>query len=222
MHGGLAKADLGKENLDALRKGMANLGRHIENVRKFGVPPIVAINAFTSDTAAEFELIQTTCRDQFGTEAVLCTHWADGGKGAVELAEKVVAIAERGESEYKPLYPLEMKIADKMRTVAREIYRAKDIAIENKARTAIKGFEDLGYGNLPICVAKTQYSFSADAKALGAPTDHILPIVDARLSAGAGFVVLTCGDIMTLPGLPAEPSAHKIGLDAHGQIDGLF
>ncbi len=222
MHGGVDKKELGKENLEALKKGMANLGRHIENVKKFGVPPIVAINAFTSDTDAEFDLIKKSCSEEFGTEAVLCKHWADGGKGAVELAEKVVAITDKGESAYKPLYDLDMKIADKMRKVATEIYRAKDIAIEAKARTAIKGFEDLGYGNLPICVAKTQYSFSADAKALGAPTDHVLPIVDARLSAGAGFVVLTCGDIMTLPGLPAEPSAHKIGLDANGLIDGLF
>ena len=134
----------------------------------------------------------------------------------------MVAIAEKGESHYKPLYPLDMKIADKMRTVAKEIYRAKDIAIEAKAKTAIKTFEDLGYGDLPICVAKTQYSFSADAKLLGAPEGHILPIVDARLSAGAGFVVLTCGAIMTLPGLPVEPSAHKIGLDAEGRIEGLF
>ncbi len=222
MHGGLDKKSLGSENLDALRKGMANLGRHIENVKKFGVPPVVAINAFTSDTPAEFAMIQTVCRDEFGTEAVLCRHWADGGKGAVELAEKVVALTERGDTRYKPLYPLEMPLTEKMRTVAREIYRASDIAVEAKAKTAIKTFEDLGFGKLPICVAKTQYSFSADAKLLGAPTDHVLPIVDARLSAGAGFVVLTCGDIMTLPGLPAEPSAHKIGLDDKGQIDGLF
>ena len=222
MHGGLDKKELGKENLEALKKGMANLGRHIENVKKFGVPPIVAINAFTSDTDAEFDQIKKSCAEELGTEAVLCKHWAEGGKGAVELAEKVVAITDRGESAYKPLYELDMTIADKMRRVATEIYRAKDIAIEAKAKTAIKGFEDLGYGKLPICVAKTQYSFSADAKALGAPSDHILPIVEARLSAGAGFVVLTCGDIMTLPGLPAEPSAHKIGLDENGMIDGLF
>ena len=222
MHGGVDKKQLGSENLDALRKGMANLGRHIENVRKFGVPPVVAINAFTSDTPAEFELIQKTCREEFGTQAILCKHWADGGKGATALAEAVVAIAERGESAYAPLYDLDLSITDKMRTVAREIYRASDIAVEAKAKTAIKTFEDLGFGKLPICVAKTQYSFSADAKLLGAPTGHVLPIVDARLSAGAGFVVLTCGDIMTLPGLPAEPSAHKIGLDAKGQIDGLF
>lgn len=222
MHGGVAKADLNKENLEALKAGMSNLGRHIENVKKFGVQPIVAINAFTTDTDAEFALIQKVVKEEFGAEAVLCKHWAEGGKGAIELAEKVVAMIDSGTSHYRPLYPLDMKIADKMRTVAKEIYRASDIAIEAKARTAIKTFEDLGYGNLPICVAKTQYSFSADAKALGAPTDHVLPIVDARLSAGAGFIVLTCGDIMTLPGLPVEPSAHKIMLDKNGQIEGLF
>ncbi len=222
MHGGVDKKQLGTENLDALRKGMANLGRHIENVKKFGVEPVVAINAFTSDTVAEFEMIQQVCRDEFGTRAILCKHWADGGKGATELAEAVVAIAEGGHSAYKPLYELDMPITEKMRTVAREIYRASDIAVEGKAKTAIKTFEELGFGTLPICVAKTQYSFAADPKLLGAPSDHVLPIVDARLSAGAGFVVLTCGDIMTLPGLPAEPSAHKIGLDAEGRIDGLF
>jgi formate--tetrahydrofolate ligase len=222
MHGGVGKKDLGAENLEALKKGMANLGRHIENVKKFGVPPIVAINAFTSDTDAEFALIQKVCKEEFGAEAVLCKHWADGGKGAIELAEKVAAICEAGAVHYKPLYETDMSIADKMRLVAKEIYRASDIAIEAKARTAIKNIEDMGYGHLPICVAKTQYSFSADATALGAPSGHIVPIVDARLSAGAGFVVLTCGDIMTLPGLPAEPSAHKIGLDADGLIVGLF
>ena len=222
MHGGVAKADLGKENLDALKKGMSNLGRHIENVKKFGVPPIVAINAFNTDTDAEFALIQKVVKEEFGAEAVLCRHWADGGKGAVELAEKVVALIDTGVAHYKPLYELDMKLADKMKTIAKEIYRASDIAIESKAKTAIKTFEDLGYGNLPICVAKTQYSFSADAKSLGAPSDHVLPIVDARLSAGAGFIVVTCGDIMTLPGLPVEPSAHKIRLDKNGQIEGLF
>ncbi len=222
MHGGVAKDQLGSENLEALKKGMANLGRHIENVKKFGVKPVVGINAFVSDTDAEFELIQKTCREEFGTDAVLCKHWAEGGKGATELAEKVVEIIDSGESKYKPLYELEQPIAEKMRIVAKEIYRAKDIAIESKAKTAIKSFEDQGYGNLPICVAKTQYSFSADPKALNAPTDHIVPVVDARLSAGAGFVVLLCGDIMTLPGLSANPSAHKIGLGEHGEIVGLF
>ncbi len=222
MHGGLTKADLGRENLEALRKGMANLGRHIENVKKFGVPPIVAINAFTSDTDAEIDLIRSVCRDEFGAEAVLCRHWADGGKGAIELAEKVVAMTESGHTHYKPLYELDKPIADKMRLIAKEIYRAADIMIEPKAKKAISDIEAMGFGNLPICVAKTQYSFSATPSALGAPTGHIVPIVDARLSAGAGFVVLTCGDIMTLPGLPENPSAHRIGLNADGQIEGLF
>ena len=222
MHGGVAKADLAAENLEALRAGTANLGRHIENVRKFGIQPIVAINAFTSDTPAEFELIAQTCRDAFGTEAVLCTHWADGGRGATALAEKVVASAEGGANAFRPLYEVDLPLVDKMRVVAREIYRAADVSIGPKAAAAIRTFEELGFGNLPICFAKTQYSFSADPKALGAPSGHILPVVDARLSAGAGFVVLTCGDIMTLPGLPADPAAHRIGLDADGLIDGLF
>jgi formate--tetrahydrofolate ligase len=221
MHGGVAKADLGKENLEALHKGMANLGRHIENVKKFGVPPVVAINAFTSDTDAEIAMIKTVCREEFGAEAILCRHWAEGGKGAIELAEKIVAMTEN-ETHYKPLYELDQPIAAKMRTIATEIYRASDIAIEPKAKKAIADIEALGFGDLPICVAKTQYSFSANPAALGAPTGHIVPIVDAQLSAGAGFVVLTCGDIMTLPGLPASPSAHRIGLDANGEIEGLF
>ena len=222
MHGGLAKADLATENLDALKKGMANLGRHIANVKKFGVPPVVAINAFTSDTDAEIALIKTVCRDEFGAEAILCRHWAEGGKGALELAEAVVAIAERGEARYHPLYDLDQPIAEKMRRIAVEIYGAADIAIEPKAKKAIADIEAMGFGNLPICVAKTQYSFSATPTALGAPSGHTVPIVDARLSAGAGFVVLTCGDIMTLPGLPESPSAHRIGLDAEGRIVGLF
>ena len=222
MHGGVAKDSLGAENVEALKKGMANLGRHIENVKKFGVKPIVAINAFTTDTKAEFDAIKAACKADYDTDAVLCTHWADGGKGAAELAEKVVAVIESGESHYKPLYADDLSITDKMKTVAKEIYRAKDIAIDSKARTAIKSFEEQGYGKLPICVAKTQYSFSADPKLLGAPSDHVVPIVEARLSAGAGFVVLTCGDIMTLPGLSAKPSAHAIGLDKDGLIVGLF
>ncbi len=222
MHGGLTKADLAKENLDALRRGMANLGRHVENVKKFGVPPVVAINAFTSDTDAEIALIQTVCREEFGTDAILCRHWAEGGKGALALAEKVVALAEAGEAHYQPLYDLDKPIAEKMRLIAREIYHAADIAIEPKAKKAIADIEAMGYGRLPVCVAKTQYSFSTVPSMLGAPSGHIVPIVDARLSAGAGFVVLTCGEIMTLPGLPENPSAHRIGLNKGGQIEGLF
>ena len=222
MHGGVAKAALGAEDLEALRLGLANLGRHVANLERFGVPPIVAINAFTSDTEAEFQLIRDVCEGEFGTKAVLCRHWAEGGKGAVALAEAVVATAEAGAARFRPLYPADMPLADKMRTVAREIYGAADIAIASKARAAIKSIEDLGFGDLPICVAKTQYSFSADPTALGAPSGHVVPVVDARLSAGAGFVVLTCGEIMTLPGLPVAPAAHRIGLDADGNVVGLF
>ncbi len=222
MHGGLPKSALGREDLDALRRGMANLGRHVGNLRKFGVPPVVAINAFTADTPAEIDLVKAVCRDEFGVEAVLCTHWADGGRGAVALAEAVTALAEAGTAAFTPLYDAALPLADKMRTVAREIYGAADVAFAPKAVAALRTFEELGFGQLPICVAKTQYSFSADPAALGAPSGHVLPVVDARLSAGAGFVVLTCGDIMTLPGLPAEPAAHRIGLDADGRIDGLF
>ncbi len=222
MHGGLAKAELGAENLDALRLGMANLGRHIANVRKFGVPAVVAVNAFASDTEAEFRLLREVCERDFGTRAVLCRHWAEGGKGAVELAETVVAMTQDGGTRFKPLYEADMPIVDKMRTLAREIYGAAEITVSSRARSAIKTIEDMGFGDLPICVAKTQYSFSADPTALGAPSGHIVPVVDARLSAGAGFVVLTCGDIMTLPGLPLEPAAHRIRLDADGNVVGLF
>ena len=222
MHGGVAKAHLGAENLDALRGGMANLGRHIVNLKKFGVPPVVAINAFTTDTAAELQLVQDVCAGQFGTRAVLCRHWAEGGKGAVELAEAGVAMADAGTARFRPLYGTDLPVADKMRTLAREIYGAADITVTAKACAAIKAIEDAGYGDLPICVAKTQYSFSADPTALGAPSGHIVPVVDAKLSAGAGFIVLTCGDIMTLPGLPPQPAAHRIGLDADGHVTGLF
>jgi formate--tetrahydrofolate ligase len=221
MHGGVALQDLGAEDLGALERGMSNLGRHLENLAKFGVPALVAINAFTSDTEAELALVQKICREQLGTEAVLCTHWADGGAGAVELAEKVLALASSGTAAFHPLYGLDLSLADKMRTVAREIYGAADVAFSAKALKALADFEALGFGDLPVCVAKTQYSFSTDPKALGAPSGHVVPVVDARLSAGAGFVVMLCGDIMTLPGLPADPAAHRIGLDADGQVLGL-
>lgn len=222
MHGGAKKTDLGKEDLDALRRGLANLGRHVANIRKFGVPPIVAINHFTSDTEAEHKLIAEYCKKEFDVAAVQCRHWADGGKGTAELAEKVVAIAESGKAQFKPLYPTEMKLADKMRHIAREIYGAADIAIDSKAASRLAEIEGMGFGHLPICVAKTQYSFSADATLLGAPSGHVVPVREVRLSAGAGFVVMICGDIMTMPGLPKRPSAERIGLNADGAIDGLF
>jgi formate--tetrahydrofolate ligase len=221
MHGGVALADLGAEDLGAVERGMANLGRHLQNLAKFGVPALVAINAFTSDTDAELALVQKVCREQHATEAVLCTHWADGGAGAVELAEKVLALASSGTAAFRPLYELELSLADKMRTVAREIYGAADVAFSSKALKALADYEALGFGDLPVCVAKTQYSFSSDPKALGAPTGHVVPVVDVRLAAGAGFVVMLCGDIMTLPGLPADPSAHRMGLDVQGRVVGL-
>jgi formate--tetrahydrofolate ligase len=225
MHGGVAKGDLGKENLEALRKGLVNLGRHIENVRKFGVPAIVGINNFTSDTAEEHALIREFCRERYSVEAVVCSHWAEGGRGTEELAHKVVELAEdkpldgRG---FRPLYEDGTPLWDKMRTIAREIYRASDIIADQKVRDQFRELEAAGYGDLPICVAKTQYSFSTDPNLRGAPVDHVVPIREIRLSAGAGFVVVICGEIMTMPGLPKVPSAEIIRIDEQGQIDGLF
>jgi len=226
MHGGVPKDQLGRENLEALKKGLANLGRHVENVRKFGVPAIVAINYFTADTAAEHELLRSHCKQHFGVDAVVCSHWAEGSKGTEELARRVVELAEaphpldgRG---FRHLYPDEMPLWDKMKTIAKEIYRASDIIADQKVRDQFKDIEASGYGNLPICVAKTQYSFSTDPNHRGAPVDHVVPIREVRLSAGAGFLVVICGEIMTMPGLPRVPSAEVIRLDANGQIEGLF
>ncbi|GLS17633.1 formate--tetrahydrofolate ligase [Labrys miyagiensis] len=226
MHGGVPKDQLGKENLEALKKGLANLGRHVENVRKFGVPAIVAINYFTADTAAEHELLKAHCKEHFGVDAVVCSHWAEGSKGTEELARRVVALAEaphpldgRG---FRPLYPDEMPLWDKMKTIAKEIYRASDIIADQKVRDQFREIEAAGYGNLPICVAKTQYSFSTDPSHRGAPVDHVVPIREVRLSAGAGFLVVICGEIMTMPGLPRVPSAEVIRLNSEGLIEGLF
>jgi formate--tetrahydrofolate ligase len=220
--GGVAKADLGKENNAAVKAGLANLGRHVANVRKFGVPVVVAINYFGGDNEAELELIAKTSRDQFGAEAILCKHWALGGKGAVELAEKVVALAEGGTAKFKPLYPDDMPLTEKMRTIAREIYGAADISIEPSAKKQIADIEAMGFGNLPVCVAKTQYSFSTDPTKFGAPEGHIVGVREVRLSAGAGFVVMITGEVMTMPGLPKVPAAVNIKLDDKGQIEGLF
>ncbi len=222
MHGGAAKEDLGRSDLATLRRGMANLGRHVANVRKFGVAPVVALNAFSGDAPAELDLIRDVCRDEFGVEAIACRHWAQGGEGAVALAEAVVALAQSGGSRFQPLYALEQPIAEKMRIVAGEIYGAGDVVFEPRAEQAIAAIEAMGFGHLPICVAKTPYSFTATRGVVGAPSGHVVPVTDARLLAGAGFVVLSCGDIATLPGLPENPSAHRIGLDAEGEIVGLF
>ena len=220
MHGGVAKEELKKENVEALKKGCANLGRHLENMKKFGVPIAVAINHFIADTEAEVQVIKDFCKTH-GVEAFKCTHWAEGSKGTEALATHVVKLAEHG-GQFKPIYGDEMPLFEKVRTIAREIYRADDIVADKTIRDQLKTWESMGYGKFPICVAKTQYSFSTDPNLKGAPINHVVPIREVRLSAGAEFIVVVCGDVMTMPGLPRVPSAEVIGLDAHGQIDGLF
>lgn len=222
MHGGAAKDALGQENLKALEAGLSNLTRHVVNIRKFGVPPIVAINNFDSDTHAEHELIRHYCRNHLGVEAVICRHWAEGGAGAEELARKVAALADDDEADFAPLYPDAMPLRDKLQTIAEEIYGAAGISHDAKVGARFAELEAAGHGHLPVCVAKTQYSFSADPTLRGAPSGHIVPVRELRLSAGAGFVVAICGDIMTMPGLPREPAAERIHIDAEGQIEGLF
>ncbi len=222
MHGGLAKDALGREDLKALEAGLSNLTRHVNNIRKFGVPPVVAINHFTTDTAAEHELIRNYCRNHLGVEAMICRHWAEGGAGAEELARKVAALADEGEADFAPLYPDAMPLRKKLETVAREIYGAEGVSVDAKLQARFAELEEAGFGDLPVCVAKTQYSFSADPTLRGAPSGHIVPLRELRLSAGAGFVVAICGDIMTMPGLPREPAAERIHIDAQGRIEGLF
>ena len=220
MHGGVAKTDLQSENVEAVKRGCANLRRHIDNIRKFGVPPIVAINKFSSDTDAEIAAVMQAAKDA-GTRAILCTHWADGGKGAEELARHVVEVVDGAEANYRPLYPDAMPLWDKVKTIATEIYGAADITADNNVR---QKFEQLqaDYGHLPVCMAKTQYSFSTDPSLLGAPSGHLVPVRDLRLSAGAEFIVVITGDIMTMPGLPKVPSANQIRINDKGQIEGLF
>ena len=221
MHGGVARADLGKENLDALRAGAANLARHVANVRRFGVPVIVGINRFDGDTPAELALLHELC-GQLGVEIHLCTHWSDGGKGAEGLARAVVRVAEAGQSEFRTLYPDDLPLWDKIRTIATQMYGAADISAEDRVRAQLEEFEKRGFGKLPVCIAKTQYSFSTDPALLGAPSGHVVHVREVRLAAGAGFVVAICGQIMTMPGLPRVPAAHAIDVDDHGNITGLF
>jgi formate--tetrahydrofolate ligase len=221
MHGGVAKAELGKEDVAAVERGVVNLARHVENMHKFGLPVVVALNRFASDTPAEIAAIQQAMA-RLDTEAILCTHWADGAEGALDLARAVQARLDRGAARFATLYPDAMPLAEKLRTIAREVYRAADVSIPAPVAQRLARWEAEGYGNLPVCVAKTQYSFSADPTALGAPSNHVLPLRDVRLSAGAGFVVAICGEIMTMPGLPRRPAAESITLDAAGEIDGLF
>ena len=221
MHGGVAKADLGREDVAAVTRGISNLARHVENMGKFGLPVVVALNRFTSDTDAEIAAVQAAIQAA-GTEAILCTHWGDGAKGAAELARAVQARITAKSARFAPLYPDAMPLADKIRSIAQQIYRARDIALPADVAKRLARFEELGFGHLPVCIAKTQYSFSADPTKLGAPVDHVLPVREVRLSAGAGFIVAVCGDIMTRPGLPRRPAAETIGLDGEGRIEGLL
>jgi len=221
MNGGIAKDALGKENLAALEAGLVNLERHIANVGKFGVPVVVAINRFGTDTAAELALIQHIVRERFGVEAVICEHWAKGSRGAEDLARSVVALAERSKNGFRFLYGDELPLWDKVRKIATQIYGAGEVEADPSIRAEFQRLQDSGYGALPVCIAKTQYSFTADASILGAPSGHIAPVRALRLRAGAGFVVVQFGEIMTMPGLPRTPAAEKIRL-AEGLVEGLF
>ena len=221
MNGGVAKADLGAENVAAVQKGCPNLGRHIANVKGFGVPVVVAINHFYSDTDAEVAAVKAYVAEQ-GAEAILCQHWAKGSEGIEELAKRVVSLAESGASNFAPLYPDEMPLFQKIETIAKRIYHASEVIADKSIRDQLKAWEAAGYGNLPVCMAKTQYSFSTDPNLRGAPTGHTVPVREVRLSAGAGFIVAICGEIMTMPGLPKVPSAEVIRLNDQGFVEGLF
>ncbi|MEH3145597.1 MAG: formate--tetrahydrofolate ligase [Methylobacterium frigidaeris] len=222
MHGGVEKAALGAENVAALERGFSNLARHVENVRRFGLPVVVAVNHFHADTEAEHAALKALCRDRLDVEAITCRHWAEGGAGAEALAHAVAALAEAGGRVPHYAYPDEAPLAEKMRTIARTLYGAADVQIESKAAAKLAQFEAAGHGRLPVCMAKTQYSFSTDPTLMGAPSGHVVAVRDVRLSAGAGFVVAICGEIMTMPGLPRVPAAEGIHLGEGGQIEGLF
>ena len=221
MNGGVAKSDLGDENVEAVVQGCPNLGRHIENVKSFGVPVVVAINHFVTDTDAEVKAVQDYV-SEMGSEAVLCKHWEKGSQGTVDLAERVAAIADSELGNFAPLYNDEMSLFGKIETIAKQIYRADEVLADAKIRNQLKEWETAGYGNLPVCMAKTQYSFTTDPNLRGAPTGHSVPVREVRLSAGAGFVVVICGEIMTMPGLPSKPASESIMLNETGQIEGLF
>ena len=221
MHGGVAKADLAKPDTAALEKGFANLKTHIENVAKFGLPAVVAVNKFITDTDEEIQLLEKLCRDN-GSTAVLSEGWEKGGEGAADLARTVADIVDSGKANYHPLYELDLPLADKIRTIAKEIYRAADVEFDSAALKKLKTFEDAGYGKLPVCIAKTQNSISHDPKLIGAPSGYTFPVRDVQLYAGAGFVVALAGDIMTMPGLPKAPAALNIDVDDNGIIHGLF
>ena len=221
MHGGVGRDDLGKEDLDALKRGIANMARHIENLKGFGVAPVVAINRFSADTDAELAAIKEAAAG-YGVNALVCSHWADGSAGAEALAHEVARMADAGTSQFQTLYPDDMGLWDKVKTIAQRIYRADDIIADKRVRQQIRDLQDGGYGDFPVCIAKTQYSFSTDPNLKGAPVGHVVPVREVRLAGGAGFLVVVCGDIMTMPGLPRRPAATGIDVDASGRISGLF
>ena len=221
MNGGVAKADLNTENVDAVKKGCPNLGRHIANVKGFGVPVVVAINHFHSDTDAEIQAVKDYVTEQ-GSEAILCQHWAKGSEGTEALANKVVEMAESGSANFAPLYPDDMPLFQKIETIAKRIYHADEVLADKSIRDQLKAWEEAGYGDLPVCMAKTQYSFTTDPNRRGAPTGHSVPVREVRLSAGAGFIVAICGEIMTMPGLPRTPAAETIRINKDGNVEGLF
>ncbi|WP_018698902.1 formate--tetrahydrofolate ligase [Amorphus coralli] len=221
MHGGVDRTSLAQENADAVTRGAANLARHVENVKGYGVPVVVAVNRFLSDTDAEIAAVKAACA-AMGADAVLCEHWAKGSEGTEALARKVVELADGGTADFAPIYPDAMPLWEKIRTVSKTIYHARDAAAEKRILAQLAAWEDAGYGDLPVCMAKTQYSFSTDPAARGAPEGFTIPVREVRLSAGAGFVVALTGEIMTMPGLPRHPAAEKIGLSDEGWIEGLF
>jgi formate--tetrahydrofolate ligase len=221
MHGGVAKGDLGAENVEAVKAGLENLGRHIRNIGQFGVPAVVGINRFTADSDAEIQAVEEYCAE-FGVDAYECNHWSDGGAGIEDMAKKVAELADSGTAQFRPLYDDDMGLWDKVRTVARSIYGADDVIADQRVRDQFAQLEADGYGHFPVCMAKTQYSFSTDPNLKGAPTDHVVPIREVRLSAGAEFLVVICGAVMTMPGLPRVPAANSIYVNEEGEIEGLF
>jgi formate--tetrahydrofolate ligase len=221
MHGGIALDQLRKEDVGAVERGFANLARHLANIRQFGVPAVVSINRFSADTAREHHRLQELCAAE-GVKVVIADHWAQGGEGAVELAHAVVDLAESGRAQFRFLYPDDMPLWEKLRTIAQRIYGARDIEADRSVRDQFAQFEKDGFGHFPVCVAKTQFSFSTAPNAKGAPSDHVLTVREVRLSAGAEFIVAVCGDIMTMPGLPRVPAANSIEVTEDGRITGLF
>ncbi|MEQ9415919.1 MAG: formate--tetrahydrofolate ligase [Salinisphaeraceae bacterium] len=221
MHGGRPLKEINDEDVDAVRQGCDNLRRHVRNVQSYGMPAVIAVNRFPTDTDAELQAIVATMQEE-GVATVICTHFADGGAGAADLARTVTEVIARDEADFKPLYPDDMPLLDKIRTVAQNIYGAEDVSADNAVLTRLKNMEKAGYGHFPVCIAKTQYSFTTDPNLRGAPSGHTIPVREVRLSAGAGFIVVICGEIMTMPGLPRRPAAADIRMHADGYIDGLF